>query len=199
MGGYQPTSKIQCGGSALLPTASWEAILEDMPATTEKQVFGPSTDHTTQVSLPHVIDSGKLVSHSSTHFCLLYFGLLCFGLLYLVFFIFAFFIFAFFIFAFFILAFFILTFFILAFFILVFFILVFLTCWPSLFWPFLLMLPQTKDSGCRLQILGTSSTSDTATWYELWEAATAVWSVCLRQDLTGGLSGLGKSLMTCCM
>ena len=174
MGGYQPTSKIQCGGSTLLSAASWEAILEDMPATTEKQVFGPSTDHTTQVSLPHVIDSGKLVSHSSTHFCLLYFGLLCFGLLYLVFFIFAFFILAF-------------------------FILVFLTCWPSLFWPFLLMLPQTKDSGCRLQILGTSSTSDTATWYELWEAATAVWSVCLRQDLTGGLSGLGKSLMTCCM
>ena len=54
------------------------------------------------------------------------------------------------------------------------------------------MLPQTKGTPCSLQIIGTSGASDTTTWYELWEAATALWSACLRQGVAGGLSGLGK-------
>ena len=76
MGGYQPTSEIRCGGASLLPTSSCEDILEDMPATTENEVFGPATDHTAQVVVPHLVQPGKLVSHLSTSFGLLYFGLL---------------------------------------------------------------------------------------------------------------------------
>lgn len=68
MGGYQPTSEIRCGGRISLLTTSCEDVLEDMPATTENEVFGPATDPTSQVLLPHIVQSGKqLVNHTSTY------------------------------------------------------------------------------------------------------------------------------------
>ncbi|CAF9943056.1 MAG: hypothetical protein ALECFALPRED_010502 [Alectoria fallacina] len=56
------------------------------------------------------------------------------------------------------------------------------------------LLPQAVESDdalCLLRIFGTPS--DTASWYELWEATTAIWSVCTRQSRGGSLGGIGES------
>lgn len=41
---------------------SCENVLEDMPTTTETEVFGPLTDSTAQVHLPQAVQSGKLIT-----------------------------------------------------------------------------------------------------------------------------------------
>ena len=60
MGSYKAPSAIQCRGNILAPF-SCEAILEDMPANTTVETFGPHADASATVPLPHVINSGKLI------------------------------------------------------------------------------------------------------------------------------------------
>lgn len=61
MAAYQPTSGIQCRG-LFLPVESCEDILEDMPVTSEVEVFGPQSDTTAKVWLPQAVESGKLIT-----------------------------------------------------------------------------------------------------------------------------------------
>lgn len=103
---YQPTSEIRCRG-LFLPMESCENVLEDMPTTTETEVFGPLTDSTAQVHLPQAV--------------------------------------------------------------------------------------QSDDTKCMLTIFGTSTTSDKTSWYDIWEATAAIWSVCVRHGLGGSLSGVGDN------
>ncbi|KAF6220745.1 hypothetical protein HO133_003178 [Letharia lupina] len=67
------------------------------------------------------------------------------------------------------------------------------------------LLPQAVESGemingppydtfCLLRIVDNSTTSDTAAWYEFWEATTAIWSACVRHGQGGSLGGLGEFL-----
>ena len=60
MGGYRSTSDIQCRGR-FSPITSCEDVLEDMPVTSEVEVFGPPTDPSAQVWVPQVVQSGKLI------------------------------------------------------------------------------------------------------------------------------------------
>ena len=54
---------------------------------------------------------------------------------------------------------------------------------------------RTDDSRCQVQIFSTSSASasDKASWYEVWEATVAIWSVCVRNHKGGTLRDIGKS------
>lgn len=63
-----------------------------------------------------------------------------------------------------------------------------------MFWSFFLIYPQIDDTFCLLRIVDNSTTSDTAAWYEFWEATTAIWSVCVRHGQGGSLGGLGEFL-----
>ena len=59
MGGYKSPSAIQCRGHTLI-TDSCNDVLEDMPATTEMEIFGPITNTSATVLLPQAVQSGKL-------------------------------------------------------------------------------------------------------------------------------------------
>ena len=52
----------------------------------------------------------------------------------------------------------------------------------------------TDDTHCTLEITPSSAkfTSDEASWYEIWEGTTAIWSVCLRHGEGGSVSGIGE-------
>lgn len=63
MGAYKLPSAVQCRGT-FEPMASCQDVLQDMPATTEKETFGPSTDQTAKVLLPQGVESGKRVDQS---------------------------------------------------------------------------------------------------------------------------------------
>ena len=52
----------------------------------------------------------------------------------------------------------------------------------------------TDDKTCRLYVVPVSSSqpSDNASWYEMWEAASAIWSVCTRHGVGGSVNGIGE-------
>ena len=52
-----------------------------------------------------------------------------------------------------------------------------------------------EDDNCMLTIEPASNgeSSDTASWYDIWEAAVAAWSVCGRDAHGGVTQGVGKS------
>ncbi|KAL9077235.1 MAG: hypothetical protein Q9161_000501 [Pseudevernia consocians] len=54
---------------------------------------------------------------------------------------------------------------------------------------------ESSDTQCQLTILADSSlrAPEMASWYEVWEATTAIWSVCGRHQQEGTLSGIGES------
>lgn len=47
---------------------SCEDILEDMPTTTEVEIFGPPSNTSATVLLPQAVESGKLVNQISIWF-----------------------------------------------------------------------------------------------------------------------------------
>lgn len=67
LGAYHPPSEIQCGGT-FMPRLSCEDVLEDMPATTDKETFGPPTDPTAKVWLPQAVESGRPMNEASSVF-----------------------------------------------------------------------------------------------------------------------------------
>ena len=46
------------------------------------------------------------------------------------------------------------------------------------------------NDACVLRIFGQA---DTARWLQIWEAATAIWSMCVRGAKGGSVTGLGES------
>lgn len=106
MGSYNAPSGIQCQGKLPAPY-SCEVVLEEMPADTTVQTFGPRADVSVTVPLPYTF--------------------------------------------------------------------------------------RPADNRCQIRIFSTSSTSasDKALWYEVWEATVAIWSVCVRNYKGGSLHNLG--------
>lgn len=51
-----------------MPRLSCEDVLEDMPATTDKETFGPPTDPTAKVWLPQAVESGRPMNEASSVF-----------------------------------------------------------------------------------------------------------------------------------
>lgn len=47
------------------------------------------------------------------------------------------------------------------------------------------------DKDCLSRIWYTKKESDTASWFKIWEAITAVYSVCVRHQQRGSIKGLG--------
>ena len=52
-------------------------------------------------------------------------------------------------------------------------------------------MPAPGNAKCVLQVF-LAGESDTALWYRLWEAATAVYSICARDKKKGVSRGLGE-------
>ena len=48
------------------------------------------------------------------------------------------------------------------------------------------------DKDCLSRIWYTKKESDTASWFQMWEAITAVYSVCVRNQQRGIIKGLGQ-------
>ena len=51
-----------------------------------------------------------------------------------------------------------------------------------------------EDVSCSLGLIKNSATvaSDTGSWYEVWEATIALWSVCTRQGMEGSIDSMGE-------
>ena len=54
----------------------------------------------------------------------------------------------------------------------------------------------SADDKCIAQLFSTGK-SDVSLWYRMWEAVTAVFSVCVRGGQGGVFTGLGKSAINC--
>ncbi len=61
MGSYKSPSAIRCGQRITFPDACQD-ILEDMPATTKMEIFGPPHTMSATVSVPQEFSSGRLVN-----------------------------------------------------------------------------------------------------------------------------------------
>ncbi|KAL9134382.1 MAG: hypothetical protein Q9175_004434 [Cornicularia normoerica] len=67
MAAYKIPATVQCRGR-FDPMTSCEDILEDMPTTTEVEIFGPPSNTSATVLLPQAVESGKLVNQISIWF-----------------------------------------------------------------------------------------------------------------------------------
>ena len=63
MGAYEAPSAVQCRGPISL-MISCEDIIEDMPATTNMEIFAPPQNSSATVLLPQAVESGKLLNQT---------------------------------------------------------------------------------------------------------------------------------------
>ena len=49
------------------------------------------------------------------------------------------------------------------------------------------------DRSCSLKLLTTSTSGDTYSWYKLWEAANAIYYMCISIGFRGTIRNLGNS------
>lgn len=115
---------VECRGAFPI-WRSCTNVVAEMPASTETLVFGPETDPSAQVLLPHFIESGKPSDFAK-------------GL------------------------------------------------------DFTDYMLCKDDKDCLSRIWYTKKESDTASWFQIWEAITAMYSVCVRHRQKGTIRGIGK-------